>query len=236
MLKLGMSVKLVKEVKATVEKLQPRALQSPPLHFPNVTPFKSSTLPASPPWPQSKTATSVSDSKEKFQSWPPMSPPPETAPTSLSPMLTPPAWVSPPSVSPPWSSTPSPVSSSTSSPASSGKERSVVQRKSTSLGALGQALHGEQLGLEPREDSRANAVQICPICRFQAATKNPYRNLQVSLLCFTEKLMKQTENLETNKQNIHHCRITLSGCISWGGSSRIFLQRNRELPSLLGPP
>ena len=184
MSKLGMSVKLIKEVKATVEKLQPPrfvspALTSPPLHF------KSSPLPASPPWSLSKTDISVSNSKEKFQSWPPMSPPPETTPMSLSPMLTPPAWVSPPSVSPPWSSTPSPVSSSTSSPASSGKERSVVQRKSTSLGALGQALHGEQLGLEPREDSRANAVQICPICRFQAATKNPYRNLQVSQPCFS---------------------------------------------------
>ena len=191
MLRLGMSAKLIKEVKATVEKLQPPRfvspdLTSPPLHFPNVTPFKSSPLPASPPWPLSKTAISVNDSKEKFQSWP-MSPPPETTPTSLSPMLTPPAWISPTSVSPPWSSTPSPVSSSTSSPASSGKERSVVQRKSTSLGALGQALHGEQLGLEPREDSRANAVQICPICRFQAATKNPYRNLQVGRPCFTDQ-------------------------------------------------
>ena len=68
----------------------------------------------------------------------------------------------------------------------SGKERSVIQRKSTSLGALGQQLHGEQLGLEPREDCRANAVQICPICRFQAATKNPYRNLQVSFALFLQ--------------------------------------------------
>jgi hypothetical protein len=28
-------------------------------------------------------------------------------------------------------------------------------------------------------DSRENAVQICPICKFQATTKNPYRHLQV---------------------------------------------------------
>ena len=27
-------------------------------------------------------------------------------------------------------------------------------------------------------DSRENAVQICPICKFQATTKNPYRHLQ----------------------------------------------------------
>ena len=27
-------------------------------------------------------------------------------------------------------------------------------------------------------DSRENAVQICPICKFQASTKNPYRHLQ----------------------------------------------------------
>lgn len=47
-----------------------------------------------------------------------------------------------------------------------------VVRKTTSLGALGQALHGI-----PR-DSRENAVQICPICKFQATTKNPYRHLQ----------------------------------------------------------
>ena len=183
MLKLGMSSKLVEEVKATVEKLNP-----PPVHFPNVIPVKSlPPLPASPPWLLSKTFISDSkDNVEKFQSSPPMSPPPEASPTSLTPQLTPPAWVSPPSVSPPWSSTPSPVSSSTSSPASSGKERSVIQRKSTSLGALGQQLHGEQLGLEPREDCRANAVQICPICRFQAATKNPYRNLQVSFALFLQ--------------------------------------------------
>ncbi len=30
-------------------------------------------------------------------------------------------------------------------------------------------------------DSRENAVQICPICKFQATTKNPYRHLQVRL-------------------------------------------------------
>jgi len=47
-----------------------------------------------------------------------------------------------------------------------------IHRKTTSLGALGQALHGT-----PR-DSRENAVQICPICKFQATTKNPYRHLQ----------------------------------------------------------
>jgi len=47
-----------------------------------------------------------------------------------------------------------------------------IHRKTTSLGALGQALHGI-----PR-DSRENAVQICPICKFQATTKNPYRHLQ----------------------------------------------------------
>lgn len=51
-----------------------------------------------------------------------------------------------------------------------------VHRKTTSLGALGQALHGPQMGI-PR-DSRENAVQICPICKFQASTKNPYRHLQ----------------------------------------------------------
>jgi len=47
-----------------------------------------------------------------------------------------------------------------------------IHRKTTSLGALGQALHGM-----PR-DCRENAVQICPICKFQATTKNPYRHLQ----------------------------------------------------------
>jgi len=47
-----------------------------------------------------------------------------------------------------------------------------IHRKTTSLGALGQALHGI-----PR-DSRENAVQICPICKWQATTKNPYRHLQ----------------------------------------------------------
>merc|ERR1719285_470853 len=47
-----------------------------------------------------------------------------------------------------------------------------INRKTTSLGALGQALHGM-----PR-DSRENAVQICPLCKFQATTKNPYRHLQ----------------------------------------------------------
>jgi len=51
-----------------------------------------------------------------------------------------------------------------------------IHRKTTSLGALGQALHGTLLGI-PR-DSRENAVQICPICKFQATTKNPYRHLQ----------------------------------------------------------
>ena len=51
-----------------------------------------------------------------------------------------------------------------------------IHRKTTSLGALGQALHGTMLGI-PR-DSRENAVQICPICKFQATTKNPYRHLQ----------------------------------------------------------
>lgn len=51
-----------------------------------------------------------------------------------------------------------------------------IHRKTTSLGALGQALHGSMLGI-PR-DSRENAVQICPICKFQATTKNPYRHLQ----------------------------------------------------------
>ena len=201
MLKLGVSIKLIKEVKVTVEKLQPPSYLLPTSTSPAHFPFKPTPpLPASPPWPLSKIPISsgcdAKDNVEKFQSSPPMSPPPETMPaSSLSPLLTPPAWVSPPSVSPPWSSTPSPASSSTSSPASSsGKERSVVQRKSTSLGALGQALHGEQLGLEPREDSRANAVQICPICRFQAATKNPYRNLQVGGPCFTQKtLIKQTK-------------------------------------------
>ena len=216
MLKLGMSEKLIKEVKATVEKLQPPSflsppLASPPLHFTNVIPFKSMPpLPVSPPRLMSKTSISgggdSKDNIEKLQSSsPPMSPPPETTPTALSPLLTPPAWVSPPSVSPPWSSTPSPVSSSTSSPASSGKERNVVQRKSTSLGALGQALHGEQLGLEPREDSRANAVQICPICKFQAATKNPYRNLQVSEPCSTNQDTDQTKysHLQDHLVRVH---------------------------------
>lgn len=51
-----------------------------------------------------------------------------------------------------------------------------IHRKTTSLGALGQALHGPLMGI-PR-DSRENAVQICPICKFQATTKNPYRHLQ----------------------------------------------------------
>merc|ERR1712156_898040 len=51
-----------------------------------------------------------------------------------------------------------------------------IHRKTTSLGALGQALHGPLMGI-PR-DSRENAVQICPICKFQAPTKNPYRHLQ----------------------------------------------------------
>ena len=68
-----------------------------------------------------------------------------------------------------------------------------VHRKTTSLGALGQALHGPQMGKFMKtwnkvllnvilsgipRDSRENAVQICPICKFQASTKNPYRHLQ----------------------------------------------------------
>jgi len=57
-----------------------------------------------------------------------------------------------------------------------GNAAPYVQRKTTSLGALGQALHGPFMGI-PR-DSRENAVQICPICKFQATTKNPYRHLQ----------------------------------------------------------
>ena len=34
-------------------------------------------------------------------------------------------------------------------------------------------------------DSRENAVQICPICKFQATTKNPYRHLQVRVTSFS---------------------------------------------------
>ena len=33
-------------------------------------------------------------------------------------------------------------------------------------------------GIPGGKDSRENAVQICPICKFQATTKNPYRHLQ----------------------------------------------------------
>lgn len=49
-----------------------------------------------------------------------------------------------------------------------------IARKTNSLGALGNALHGSP-GMK---DARENAVQICPICKFQATTKNPYRHLQ----------------------------------------------------------
>ena len=151
-------------------------------HQPNIIPQQSTTpLQASPRWPL--TTSSIGNPKENMEilpTLPPLSLLPRATPT---PLMSP-EWVSPPTAtSPTWPSTPSPVSSTTPSPASSGKDRMQNRRCTTSLGALGQALHGEQLGLEPREDSRANAVQICPICRFQAATKNPYRNLQV---CFSD--------------------------------------------------
>ena len=59
------------------------------------------------------------------------------------------------------------------------------------LGALGQAIHGHQMGI-PR-DSRETAVQICPICKFQASTKNPYRHLQDHLarLHFKERIASE---------------------------------------------
>ena len=41
-----------------------------------------------------------------------------------------------------------------------------IDHEELGLGALGQALHGHQMGI-PR-DSRENAVQICPICKFQS--------------------------------------------------------------------
>jgi len=80
-----------------------------------------------------------------------------------------------------------------------------IHRKTTSLGALGQALHGTMLGI-PR-DSRENAVQICPICKFQATTKNPYRHLQDHLarVHFKERI---AADLPTKKPYI----CPMAGC------------------------
>jgi len=80
-----------------------------------------------------------------------------------------------------------------------------IHRKTTSLGALGQALHGQMLGI-PR-DSRENAVQICPLCKFQATTKNPYRHLQDHLarMHFKERI---AADLPTKKPYI----CPMDGC------------------------
>ena len=48
----------------------------------------------------------------------------------------------------------------------------------------------------------------------------------VSLVSHADETRQKLRDRQT-----HLCRITLSGCISWGGSSQIFLPRNRKLPS-----
>jgi len=74
-------------------------------------------------------------------------------------------------------------------------------RKTKSLGALGQALHGL-----PR-DSRHQAVQICPICKFQATTKNPYRHLQDHLarVHFKERLARELPTVKPFKCPVEEC-------------------------------
>jgi len=60
-------------------------------------------------------------------------------------------------------------------------------RKTKSLGALGKALHGT-----PSNPTNP-AMQICPLCKFQATTKNPYRHLQDHLarVHFKDRLARE---------------------------------------------
>jgi len=70
-----------------------------------------------------------------------------------------------------------------------------------SLGALGQQMHGL-----PR-DSKNQAVQICPLCKFQAATKNPYRHLQdhLALVHFKERIAKELPAVKPFKCPVAEC-------------------------------
>jgi len=75
-------------------------------------------------------------------------------------------------------------------------------RKTKSLGALGKALHGF-----PR-DSGKQAVQICPLCRFQATTKNPYRHLQDHLarVHFKERLARELPSVKPFRCPVPVCQ------------------------------
>ena len=75
-------------------------------------------------------------------------------------------------------------------------------RKTKSLGALGKALHGL-----PR-DSGNQAMQICPLCRFQATTKNPYRHLQDHLarVHFKERLARELPSVKPFRCPVPVCQ------------------------------
>jgi len=60
-------------------------------------------------------------------------------------------------------------------------------RKVKSLGSLGQVLQGLP------KDPKLKSVQVCPLCNFEASTKNPYRHLQDHLarVHFKERLARE---------------------------------------------
>jgi len=84
---------------------------------------------------------------------------------------------------------------------SKGSPTTLPYIKTRSLGALGQELHGL-----PR-DSRNQALQICPLCKFQAATKNPYRHLQdhLALVHFKERIVKELPAVKPFKCPVAEC-------------------------------
>ena len=76
------------------------------------------------------------------------------------------------------------------------------QRKPKSLGALGLSLHGL-----PR-DPKSQSIQMCPLCKFQATTKNPYRHLQDHLarVHFKERLARELPAMKPFKCPVPECQ------------------------------
>ena len=76
------------------------------------------------------------------------------------------------------------------------------RRKPKSLGSLGLSLHGL-----PR-DPKSQSIQMCPLCKFQATTKNPYRHLQDHLarVHFKERLARELPAMKPFKCPVPECQ------------------------------